>query len=172
MKLWCPNNNFLLWSTFRDSSMVTKLKYFWKTHLTVMSARNFSQKYVSRTIPFRWSTFRDSSMGTKLKQFWKTHETVMSTKIFHEICLTKHYFSCDPHFVILAWVQNWNNFEQLMKLWCLPKFFQKNMSHEQSLSMWSTFRDSSMGTKLKWFWNTWNFDVHHNFFTEICLTNN
>jgi len=32
--------------------MGTKLKYFRKTHATVMSARNFSQKHVSRTIIF------------------------------------------------------------------------------------------------------------------------
>jgi len=37
-----------------------------------------------------------------------------------------------------------------MKRWSLPEFFQKNMSHEQLLFIWSTFRDSSMGTKLKY----------------------
>jgi len=35
---------------------------------------------------------------------------------------------------------------------CSPlEFFLKNMSHEQLLFMGSTFRDSSMGTKLKYF---------------------
>jgi len=64
------------WSTLRDSSMGTKLKYFWKTHETVKSARIFSQKHVSRTITFHVIQLRDSSMGTKLKYFLKTHESV------------------------------------------------------------------------------------------------
>jgi len=34
-----------------------------------------------------------------------------------------------------------------MKLCSPPEFFHKNMSHEKSLFMWSTLRDSSMGTK-------------------------
>jgi len=65
-----------------------------------------------------------------------------------------NYFSRDPHFVILAWVQSWNISEKLMKVWSLLELFHKNMSHEQLLFMWSTFRDSSMGTKLKYFWKT------------------
>ena len=96
---------------------------------------------------FMWSTFRDSSMGTKWKWFWKTWNFDVRHNFFTEICLTNNYFSCDPHFVILAWLQSLNIFEKLMKVWCLPEFFHKNMSHEQSLFMWSTFRDSSMGTK-------------------------
>ena len=56
--------------------------------------------------------------------------------------------------MILALVQNWNISEELMKLWSPPEFFHKNMSHEQLPFMWSTFRDSSMGTKLKYFWKT------------------
>jgi len=39
-------------------------------------------------------------------------------------------------------------FEKLMKLCSPPESFHKNMSHEQLLCTWSTFRDSSMGTKL------------------------
>jgi len=65
-----------------------------------------------------------------------------------------NYFSRDPHFVILAWVQSWNIFEKLMILWSLPEFLQKNMSHEQLLFTWSTYRNSSMGTKLKYFSKT------------------
>jgi len=65
-----------------------------------------------------------------------------------------NYFSCDPHYVILAWVQSWNMFEKLMKLWSPPEFFHKNMSHEQLAFMWSTLRDSSMGKMLKYFWKT------------------
>jgi len=42
----------VMWSTFRDSSMSTKLKYFGKTHEAVKSAWFFSQKHVSRTITF------------------------------------------------------------------------------------------------------------------------
>jgi len=35
-----------------------------------------------------------------------------------------------------------------------PEFFHKNMTHEQLLLTWSTFRAASMGTKLKYFWTT------------------
>jgi len=73
---------------------------------------------------------------------------------FTETCLMNNYFSHDPHFVTLAWVQNWNIFEKLMKLWSLPEFFHKIMSHEQLLFTWSTFPDSIMGAKLKYFWKT------------------
>jgi len=88
MKVWSPLEFFqknmsheqllLTWSTFRDSSMGTKLKYFWKTHETVKSARICSQKMSHEKLPFMLSTFRDSSMDTKLKYFWKIHGTVKS----------------------------------------------------------------------------------------------
>ena len=65
-----------------------------------------------------------------------------------------NYFSCDPHFMILVKVQNWSIYEELTKLCSPPDFFHKSMSHEQLLLTWSTFRDSSMGTKLKYFWKT------------------
>jgi len=62
MKLWSPPEIFhkkiiheqllFMWSTLRDSSMGTKLKYFWKTHESVKSAWVFSQKHVSRKINF------------------------------------------------------------------------------------------------------------------------
>ena len=65
-----------------------------------------------------------------------------------------NYFSRHPHFVILAWVQSWNIFEKFMKVWNPLEFFHKNMSHKQFLFTWSTFRDSSMGTKLKYLWKT------------------
>jgi len=84
-----------------------------------------------------------------LKSLWKC---VVRLTFFTKTCLMNNYFSRDPHFVILAWVQSWNIFEKLMKVWSRPEFFNKNMSHEQLLFMWSTFRDSSMGTKLKYFW--------------------
>jgi len=104
---------------------------------------------------FMLSTLRDSSMGSNLKYFWKTHENVYSAWIFlQKTCLTNNYFSREPHFVILAWVQSSNVYEKLMKLWCLPEFFHKNMSHERLLFTWSTFCDSSMGTKLKYFSKT------------------
>ena len=73
---------------------------------------------------------------------------------FTKTCLTNNYFSHDWHFVILAWVQSWNIFEKLMKLLIPTEFFHKNMTHEQLLFTWLTFRDSSMGTKLKYFWKT------------------
>jgi len=38
-----------------------------------------------------------------------------------------------------------------MKVCGPPEFFFKNMSHKQLPFMQSTFRDSSMGTKLKYF---------------------
>ena len=50
-----------------------------------------------------------------------------------------------------------------MKLWCPPELFYKNMSHEQSIFMQSTYRDSSMCTKFKYFCKTWNFDLRYNF---------
>jgi len=37
-----------------------------------------------------------------------------------------------------------------MKVYSPPEFFQKRMSHEQILFTGSMFRDSSMGTKLKY----------------------
>ena len=40
-------------------------------------------------------------------------------------CLTNNYFSCDPHFVILAWVQSWNIFEKLMKVCSPPEKLMK-----------------------------------------------
>ena len=38
---------------------------------------------------------------------------------FTKTCFMNNYFSRDPHFVILAWVQSWNIFEKLMKV-CSP----------------------------------------------------
>jgi len=55
------------WSTFRDSSMGTNLKYFWKTHETVKSARIASQKYISRmfiTFPQRWEVACEQRSST------------------------------------------------------------------------------------------------------------
>jgi len=47
-----------------------------------------------------------------------------------------------------------NIFEKLIKVFSPPEFFHRNMSLEQLLSTWSTLRDSSMGTKFKYFWKT------------------
>jgi len=92
---------------------------------------------------------------------------VVHLNFFTKTCLTKNYFSFDPHFVILASVQSWNIHEKHVKLWSPPEFFHKNMSEEQLSFMWSTlwfpnnyfsmsstFRDSSMGAKLNYFWKT------------------
>jgi len=49
-----------------------------------------------------------------------------------------NYLSCDPHYVILRWVQSWNIFEKLMKLWSPPEFIHKIVSHEQLLFNIST----------------------------------
>jgi len=108
----------------------------------------------------------------KLKYFWKTHETDVRLNFFTKTCFTNKYFSRDPHFVILAWVQSWNIFEILMKVCSPPEFFHRNMSHEQLPFMWSTLRDSGMGTKLKYFCNSWNCVVRLNFLIKTCLTNN
>ena len=103
---------------------------------------------------FTWSTFRDSSMGAKLKYFWKTHETVQSARIYSQKHVSRTITFHVVHFVILAWVQSWNIFENIMKLWCPPDVFHKNMPLKQLLFMWSTLCDSSMGTLLKYFWKT------------------
>jgi len=89
-------------------------------------------------------------------QSWNIYEKLINVcsppEFFHKNMSHDNHFSRDPHFVILAWVQSWNVFEKLMKVCSPPQFFHKNMSHEQLLFTWSTFRDSSMGTKLKYFW--------------------
>ena len=140
------------WSTFHDSGMGIKLKYFWKTHKTVKSARIFSQKHVSRTITFHVIHVSWLLHGYKveifLKSWWNCEVRQIS---FTKTCLTNNYLSCDSHYVILAWVQSWNIFENLMKLWSPPEFFHKKMSHEQLPFMWSTLCDSRMGTELKYF---------------------
>ena len=63
------------WSTFGDSSMGTKLKYFWKTHESVQSARIFSQTHASRTITFHVIHITWFQHGYKveifLKNMWK-----------------------------------------------------------------------------------------------------
>ena len=110
---------------------------------------------MSEQLLFKWSTFCDSSMGTKLKYFWKSHEILKSARnFFTKTCLTNNYFSCGPHYVILVWYK----VEIFLKIsWkCVVRlnFFRKNMSHKQLLFTWSPFRDSSMGTKFKYFWKT------------------
>jgi len=37
-----------------------------------------------------------------------------------------NYFSCDPHFVNLAWAQSWNIFEKLMKVRSPLDVFSQN----------------------------------------------
>ena len=119
MKLWSPPDVFhknmshekfpFLWSTIRDSSMGTKLKYFWRTHVTGKYAIIFSQKHVSRTITFHVIYISWFWHGYKVKIFLKTswHYEVRQD-LFTKTCLTDNYFSHDPNFVILAWVQSWN----------------------------------------------------------------
>jgi len=84
-----------------------------------------------------------------------TRNCEVCLNFFTKTCLTNNYLSRDPHFVILAWVQRWNIFEKLMKLWNPLEFFHKNMSHKQLLFTWSTFRDCSMGTQ------SWNIYEKH-----------
>jgi len=86
---------------------------------------------------------------------FEKHMKLRSPPEFFTInCLTNNYLSCDPYFVILAGVQSWSIFEKFMKVSSPPEFFHKNVSHEQLRFTWFTFRDSSMGTKLKYFWKT------------------
>jgi len=132
-------------SIFRDSSIGYKVKIIkknrWNCDVWIIT---FHVIYIS------W--FQHSY---KIKLFQKNSwNSVVRQNFFTKTCLTNNYLSCDPHFVILAWVHNWNISEELMKLCSPPEVFHKNMSHEQLLFMWSTFRDSSMGTKLKYFWQT------------------
>jgi len=71
--------------------------------------------------------------------------TVVPLNFFTKTWLTNNYFWRDPHFVLLAWVQSWNTFEQLMKLWSPPDFFHKIMSHEQLPFVWSALWKNSGG---------------------------
>jgi len=94
MKLGSPPNSFhknmshkqlhFTWSTFCDSSMGTKLKYFWLTYETGNSAWYFDKNISHEQILFTRSTFRDSSVGTKLEYIWKTDENVKFARIFSQ----------------------------------------------------------------------------------------
>jgi len=97
---------------------------------------------------------------------------VVRLNFFTKTCLTNNYFSHDSHYVILAWVQSWNIFSKVMKLCSPPEFFHKNMSHEQLHFTWSTFCDSSMGTKLKYFEKLMKVCSPLEFFHKTCLTKN
>ena len=83
------------------------------------------------------------SMTLAWVQRWNISEKLI------KLWCRNNYFSCDQHFVILAKAQNWSIYEEIEKLCSPPEFLHKNTSHEQLLFTWSTFRDSSMGTKLK-----------------------
>jgi len=106
---------------------------------------NFFTKNIRIKNDFLMDTY---SMILAWVERWNNSEKLMKLRCRH------NYFSCDQHFVILAWVQSWNIFEKLMKVCSPPEIFHRNMSHEQLLFTWSTFRDSSMGTKLKHLWKT------------------
>ena len=114
-----------MWSTFRDSNIGTKLKCISEGFMRLCSPPEiFHKNMFHEQLLFMWSTLRDSSMGTKQKHFWKTHEIVKSAwNFFTKTCLTNNYFSRNPLSVILAWVQSWNNYEKLMKLWCPNNYF-------------------------------------------------
>ena len=64
------------WSTFRDSSMGTKLKYFEKLMKVCSPTDIFHKKMSREQSHFKWSTFHDSGMDTKLKNFLKSYESV------------------------------------------------------------------------------------------------
>ena len=96
--------------------------------------------------------------GEGFDESWNIFEKLMKLwsplEFFHKNMSHDIYFLRDPHFVILAWVQSWNNVEILMKVCSAHEFFHKNLSHVQLLFTWSTFRDSSICTKQKHFWET------------------
>jgi len=143
--------------------------------MKLWSPLEFFHKIMSHEqLPFMWSTLRDCSMGAKLKYFLKNSwKFVIRLNFFTKSCLTNNYFSRDPHFVILAWIQSWNIFEKLMKLWIPSDFIHKNMSHEQLPFTWSTLRASSIRYKVEIFLkNSWNCEGRQNLFTKTCLTNN
>ena len=104
---------------------------------------NFFTKNICIKNDFLMDTY---SMILAWVQTWNNSEKLM------KLWCRNNYFSCDEHFVILAKAQNWSIYEELMKVWSPPEFFHKNMSHEQLLFMWFRLCDSSMGTKLKYFW--------------------
>jgi len=120
----------------------------------VKSVWIFSQKHVSRTIIFHVIHISRFKHKCKVEIFLKySLKCKVRYNFFTKTCLTYNYFSRDPHSVIQAWEQSWNIYEILIKVCSSLEFFHKNMSHEQSLFTWSIFRDSSMSTKLKYFWN-------------------
>jgi len=92
-----------MWWTFHHSSMGTKLKCLWKTHETMKSAWNFSQKHVHELLLFTWSTFHDFSMGTKLKYFSKTNETVKSALIFSQKHVSR---TITFHVIHISWFKH------------------------------------------------------------------
>jgi len=165
MKLWSPLEFFhknmsheqlpFMWSTLRDSSMGTILKYFWKTHKSVQSAWIFCKNMSHEQLLLMWSTFRDSSMGTKLKIFEKLMQLWRPPEVFSQKHVSR---TITFHVIHMSWFYDGYKveifFEKLMKLWSPPEFINKIMSHEQSPFMWSTFRDSIMGTKLQYFWQS------------------
>jgi len=118
------------WSTFLDSSMGTKLKYFWRTHETVKYTIIFSQKHVSRKITFHVIHISWFWHGYKVKIILQNSwNCQVRQNIIIKTCLTNKYFSRDPYFVILAGVQSWNSFEKLMKMGIPPDILsQKHVS--------------------------------------------
>ena len=117
MKLWCPTNyfscdlHFVILGKVENRNISEEL-------MKLCSPPEFFYKNMSHEqLLFTSSTFHDSSMGTKLKWFWKIVKLWSPPEFFTKTCLTNNYLSCDPHYVILAWVQSWNIFEKFMKLW-------------------------------------------------------
>ena len=69
---------------------------------------------------------REGKALTKVEIFLKNSWICeVCLNFFAKTCFTNKYFSRDPHFVILAWVQSWNIFEILMKVCSPPEFFHK-----------------------------------------------
>ena len=107
-----------------------------------------------------------------MKNSWKC---VVHLNFFTKTCLTNNYFSHDPHFVILAWVQSWNIFEKIMKLWSPQGRARKFSPKIRCTNNYFWFDPSLVtqhGYKVEIFLkNSWECNVRHNFFTKIRLTN-
>jgi len=91
----------------------------------------------------------------KWKYYWKTHETVKSARIFSQKHVSR---TITFHMINISWFWHEYKIEIFLKYsWdCVVrlKCIHENMSHEQLPFTWSTFRHSSKGTKLKYFWKT------------------
>ena len=74
-------------------------------------------------------------------------------------------------FVIVAWVESWNIFEKLMKLYICQNFFRKICFTNNWLSYDSHFVMLAWVENWNIFENFTNYEFRQNIFTKICFTN-